>query len=425
MNKIYDINVLVSKYSRQMMIPFFGIEGQKKLFDSTIGVIGAGGIGSTVLLYLAGAGIGRLIIIDDDKVDESNLHRQIIHSMDSINLPKVFSAKQKILTLNPTIDVTIIQERLTSENAIEIFKDCDIIIDCTDNAESRYIINDACFILNKCWITGSAIGLEGQITVLTPGRNANPCFRCIYPSISHDDCNRTCDIIGVLGPVPGIIGSLQAIEAIKYLLTNKLQNNDTFQCLVGKQLFYDGFTGEFHTFQLPKKNPNCIVCSKPSTSYEMLESKQNIDFMKKESTVGYDIPVLDEYYNISCQDYFRNIISHKVRHILLDVRSNLQFNMINMREFYTNYQSKVVIDMSTFEYLNLPYNKVLATEEKELESIIKYECDIYVLCRRGNDSIRVTHKLLNLFNSCGICVYNIQGGLSSWKVEVDELFPAY
>lgn len=215
-------SIHIERYSRQLLLRNgFGVQGQRKLLTSSVLVVGAGGIGSTVILYLAACGVGKLTIIDFDEVDVSNLHRQIIHKSTKVGMNKAESACQSIQDLNPTICCEPIKEPLTTSNALEIISKHDCIVDASDNPKTRYIINDACVLADKPLVSGSAIGTEGQLTVYNYTNNEGrkgPCYRCLYPKpdSSGEGC-KSCSDNGVLGPVPGIIGTLQAIETLKVL----------------------------------------------------------------------------------------------------------------------------------------------------------------------------------------------------------------
>jgi len=260
----------LERYSRQMLLSNIGVNGQEAISNSNVVIIGAGGIGSSTILFLAAAGIGNLIIVDDDNIEISNLHRQIIHDTVSNGMNKAISACHQVKLLNPLINCNAYKERLSYDNAIDIISACDICIDCTDNIEARYIINDACVLLRKPLISGSAVGMEGQITIYSSIDNG-PCYRCIYPNPSSSSC-QSCSNAGVLGPVPGLIGCLQSIECMKLLVNmhTKTVSGVPLEPLIGRQLFYDATIGEFQTFLLRKKDVNCQVFSSTTTTLLLL-----------------------------------------------------------------------------------------------------------------------------------------------------------
>jgi adenylyltransferase/sulfurtransferase len=206
----------IERYSRQLLINGgFGVEGQLKLLNSSVLVIGAGGIGSTLILYLAACGIGNLSVVDFDNVDVSNLHRQVIHKTNDVGMNKAESARRAVENLNPSISCKIVKEPLTANNALELISSHDCIVDASDNPQTRYIINDACVLSGKPLVSGSAMGIEGQLTVYN--YNGGPCYRCLYPKPNVKEGNKSCSDNGVLGPVPGLIGILQAVETIKII----------------------------------------------------------------------------------------------------------------------------------------------------------------------------------------------------------------
>ena len=209
-------NEEVMRYSRQLLMKDIGVEGQKKLKAAKVLIVGAGGLGSPAGMYLAGAGIGTIGLVDGDIVEESNLHRQVIHTEKNIGKLKVLSAKETILAFNRHVHVVTFETRLTKENAQEIVSDWDIVMDGSDNAATRYLINDICMILKKPLVSGSALQMEGQISVY--GLNGGPCYRCMFPTPPPAHTVVNCSDGGVLGMVPGIIGNLQSIEIVKIVL---------------------------------------------------------------------------------------------------------------------------------------------------------------------------------------------------------------
>lgn len=237
------------RYSRQIMLPQVDLEGQKKLLHSRVLIIGIGGLGSPVSMYLAASGIGHIVLVDDDVVELSNLQRQIVHSTKDIGLSKVESAKQTILELNPDINVSTYAEKLEKENLSDEVSAADIVIDATDNFTSRFALNTQCVKNNTPLISGAAIRMEGQVSVFNK-TSSSPCYRCLYKD--EGELDATCSNNGVLSPVVGIIGSVQATEAIKVIL-------NIGNCLDGKLLMLDALQMEWRTLKL-KKDPKCPVC---------------------------------------------------------------------------------------------------------------------------------------------------------------------
>ncbi len=245
----------LARYSRHLLMPEVGEEGQIKLLGAKVLLIGAGGLGSPTAMYLAAAGIGTLGVIDGDTVDMSNLQRQLLHTEDRVGMPKVESAKKAIQGINSDITVNTYQYRLDSSNVMNLFKDYDIIIDGCDNFPTRYLVNDACYFLNKINVHGSIFRFEGQVTVFRP--NHGPCYRCLYPEPPPPGMAPSCAEAGVLGVLPGIIGVAQAIEAIKMVLT--LGNP-----LVGRLLTFDALQMKFRELKT-RRDPHCPLCGTEPT----------------------------------------------------------------------------------------------------------------------------------------------------------------
>ena len=238
------------RYSRQILLPQFGIEGQQKLLDAHALIIGLGGLGSPVAMYLAAAGIGELTLVDNDRVDLSNLQRQIIHGMDNLGQPKVESAKQALLKLNPGIRIHCIDHKLEDAELLQQVGKVDVVIDATDNFPSRFAINRACVSQKKPLVSGAAIRLEGQVSIFDMRHDNSPCYRCLYDE--EGGVAETCSENGVLSPMVGIIGSIQAMETIK-LITG------IGEPLTGKLLINDSLHQEWRSMKL-RKDPACPVC---------------------------------------------------------------------------------------------------------------------------------------------------------------------
>lgn len=245
----------VSRYSRHLLLPEVTIEGQKRLKAGRVLLVGAGGLGSPAALYLAAAGVGTIGLVDFDVVDESNLQRQILHDTRWVGRPKVESARDRLQALNPHVDVVLFGERLTSENALRIIEGFDVVVDGSDNFATRYLTNDACFLLGKPNVYGSIFRFEGQVSVFHPEKG--PCYRCLYPSPPPPGLVPSCAEGGVLGVLPGVIGCLQATEAIKLIL-------GVGQPLVGRLVLYDALDLVFRELKL-RRDPSCPLCGESRT----------------------------------------------------------------------------------------------------------------------------------------------------------------
>ena len=238
------------RYSRQIMLPLCDIEGQQKLLAANLLIVGAGGLGSPAAMYLAAAGVGSMTIYDDDEVELSNLQRQIAHHTPDIGTDKVISTRQTLNKLNPDVKVKAVKQRLAGEQLDREVKAADVVLDCSDNFSTRFAINKACVKHQTPLVSGAAIRFEGQVSVFTPGKNNSPCYNCLYNSDGEELQN--CSTNGVIAPITGIIGSIQALEAMKLIIA-------IGETLTGRLLLLDGLTMEWSTMRL-KKNPKCPTC---------------------------------------------------------------------------------------------------------------------------------------------------------------------
>ncbi|EJK76208.1 hypothetical protein THAOC_02042 [Thalassiosira oceanica] len=320
----------ISRYSRQLLLnDGFGVEGQKTLLSTSFLVVGAGGIGSTLLLYLAASGVGHITVVDFDSVEVTNLHRQIIHkdrdaakTIGQLGKNKAESAKEAILRLNPTMSCTALSVMITAENASELVCRHDVVVDACDNPLTRYLLNDACILGDKPLVSGSAMGTEGQLTVYNyraPCRNGfvnakrNACYRCLYPKPNLDEGSKSCSDNGVLGPVPGLIGVLQALEAIK--VATGLGN-----VMSDRLLMYDSLECSFMTIKKPSARDSCAICSSQATIKSMLDSQKSLEGTRGPGACSTSkLAHLAEELNVSCEEY-NKIRRRGDKHVLLDVR---------------------------------------------------------------------------------------------------------
>jgi molybdopterin/thiamine biosynthesis adenylyltransferase len=238
------------RYSRQIMLHQIDMEGQQRLLAAKILIVGAGGLGSPAAMYLAAAGVGNITIYDNDKVDLSNLQRQIAHCTADIGTDKVISTRQTLNQLNPEVNVRGIKQRLEGEQLDFEINNADVVLDCSDNFSTRFAINNACVKHQTPLVSGAAIRFEGQVAVFTPGKNNSPCYNCLYSPDGEEPIN--CASNGVIAPITGIIGSIQALEAIKLI-------TDIGETVTGRLLLIDGLAMEFNSMKL-KRNTNCVTC---------------------------------------------------------------------------------------------------------------------------------------------------------------------
>ena len=254
----------ITRYARHFTLPDVGEQGQAKLMDAKVLCVGAGGLGSPVAYYLTAAGVGTIGIIDHDTVDMSNLQRQILHTNDRVGMPKVESAKMTLNALNPDVNIIPINERLSSENVMQIIKDYDIVINGCDNFPTRYLINDACVMAKKTLVDGSIFQFEGQATVFSP--DEGPCYRCLFPEPPPPGMAPSCAEAGVLGVLPGLVGCVQALEAMKVILGAGTP-------LIGRMMHFDTLSTEIRVLKL-RKDPNCLVCSENPKITELIDYEE-------------------------------------------------------------------------------------------------------------------------------------------------------
>jgi molybdopterin/thiamine biosynthesis adenylyltransferase/rhodanese-related sulfurtransferase len=375
----------ILRYSRHLLIPEVGLEGQKKLLASSALIIGTGGLGSPVALYLAAAGVGRIGLVDFDVVDSSNLQRQIIHGTGTVGELKVESARARLRDLNPDIQVEIFNEPFTSANALQIARDYDILIDGTDNFPTRYLTNDLCVLTGKPNIYGSIYRFEGQASVFYA--KEGPCYRCLFPEPPPPGLVPSCAEGGVLGVLPGTIGTIQATEAIKMLL-------GIGSSLVGRLLLYDALDMSFEYVKL-KKNPNCKVCGPNPEVTELID----YDAFCGVPGLGHDEGSAGMDWDISATD------------LAARLRNGEKIRLIDVREPH-----ELAISSLPGEEL-LPLGQ-LAARLPELDS----SQEIVLFCKTGSRSSRA----LELLVSAGFRkVKNLQGGINAWAREVDQSLPVY
>ncbi|KAJ2805036.1 hypothetical protein H4R20_002257 [Coemansia guatemalensis] len=393
-------NEEIRRYSRQLLIPEVGTKGQRRLRDSAVLVIGTGGLGSPCALYLASMGVGTLGLVDHDTVDHSNLHRQIIHTEASCaGAPKVVSAHMGLSRLSSLCNVRIHNVLLDSSNAKDIMNGYDVVVDATDNAATRYLINDACVLLGIPLVSGSAVRLDGQLTVYN--YNGGPCYRCLFPTPPPVDTMAGCSETGVLGVVPGIIGCLQAMETVKLLTGRKMDEHPSML------LFSYASQPHFRSIKLRSRSAGCAVCGDSPTVTELVDYVAFCGSGPHDNAPSWSI-LDDPAQRISCKEFsaFRSTTPRKP-HLLLDVRNEVEFEICSLPNS-----------------LNIPLDQ-FDRRQDELEKAIG-DLDggpVYALCRRGNFSqLAVRHIRDKLgYSEC----YDIARGLVGWQEEVDSNFPAY
>lgn len=383
----------VQRYSRHLIMPEVGSEGQKKLKASSVLLIGAGGLGSPLGMYLAAAGIGRIGLVDYDVVDYTNLQRQIIHGTKDVGRPKLESARDRILDINPHVQLDLYEVPLTSDNALEIFEPYDIVIDGTDNFPTRYLTNDACVLLGKPNVYGSIFRFEGQASVFYA--EEGPCYRCLFPEPPPPGLVPSCAEGGVLGILPGTIGAIQATEAIKLLL-------GIGEPLIGRLLLYDALNMNFDYVHL-RKNPNCPVCSENPTLTELIDYEQfcgmpahdRSEFMTSENGQSEAVPQVSPAELKARLDKDNNLF-------ILDVREPHEWDISNLSDL----------------------GAVLIPKGQVLEHMGELDTaqEMVVYCRSGARSADVIRQLREHgFKK----MWNLDGGINRWAKEVDNSLPTY
>ncbi|PQP95078.1 adenylyltransferase and sulfurtransferase MOCS3 [Prunus yedoensis var. nudiflora] len=375
---------MIYRYSRHLLLPAFGVQGQSKLLKSSVLVVGAGGLGSplcyilqlVVLIlgtqYLYGiASLGRLGIVDHDVVELNNMHRQIIHTEGFIGQPKVRSAATACRSINSTIQVVEYQEPLRTSNALEILSKYDIIVDATDNAPSRYMISDCCVVLGKPLVSGAAVGLEGQLTVFN--YNGGPCYRCLFPTPPPATACQRCSDSGVLGVVPGVIGCLQALEAIKIA-------SEIGEALSERMLLFDALSGRIRIVKIRGRSLQCVACGENAPFSK--QQFQEFDYEKFTQSPLTPLPLklklLQADSRINSKEYKEKLVRGEA-HVLIDVRPEHHFKIVSL-------PNSLNTPLSSLEARLPEISSVLKEKEEHQGTDSGLGGRLYVICRRGNDS---------------------------------------
>lgn len=372
----------IARYSRHLLLPEVGLEGQKRLKAARVLLIGTGGLGAPVALYLAAAGVGKLGIVDFDFVDISNLQRQIIHSTKDINRPKVASAKDKIKAINPEIQVETYNTTLSSKNALEIIREYDLVVDGTDNYPTRYLINDACVLLGKPLVYGSIFQFEGQASVFYAGQG--PCYRCLYPEPPPPGLVPSCAEGGVVGVLPGIIGTIQAAEAIKLIVGGS-------ESLIGRLLLFNVWQMKQRELRL-ERDPGCPVCGEHPSIHALIDYEEFCGLKPDESEAPIESVTALEL------------------HAWIEEGKPLQ--LIDIREPHERAIAK------------FPQAKVMPLGQI-VRRIDEFDptVDAVFLCKIGQRSIFAIRALQRAGYQGR--VMNLKDGLNAWARDVDTRLPQY
>jgi sulfur-carrier protein adenylyltransferase/sulfurtransferase len=380
-------NAEIARYARHVILPEVGMLGQRKLKGSSVLLIGAGGLGSPLALYLAAAGVGRIGLVDFDVVDESNLQRQILHGTVWVGRPKLESANARLVDLNPTIRIDTYEEALTSENALRLFKDYDVIADGTDNFPTRYLVNDACVLLGKPNVYGSIFRFEGQATVFN--HEGGPCYRCLYEEPPPPGLVPSCAEGGVLGILPGVIGVIQATEVVKVLL-------GIGETLSGRLLLYDALNMKFRELRL-RKNPECVLCSDQATQTELIDYEQFCGVPGH--PVEEEAPVDEGFARLGVTTISQRM-NEGWKPFILDVRKLHELEIVKL-----NYDATIPHEDVGTRLAEIPRDR-----------------DILVHCKMGGRSAKASRVLV----AAGYPnVTNMEGGITAWAKLIDTDLPTY
>ncbi len=372
----------ILRYSRHLIMPEVGMDGQLKLKQAKVLCIGAGGLGSPLALYLAAAGVGTLGIVDFDVVDFTNLQRQILHSTDDVGRKKLDSAADAIAAVNPNVEVRKFDTRLSSANALELFRDFDIIVDGTDNFPTRYLVNDACVLTGKPNVYGSIFRFEGQASVFAT--KDGPCYRCLYPEPPPPGLVPSCAEGGVLGILPGLVGIMQATETIKLIL-------GAGEPLIGRLLLVDALAMRFRELKL-RKNPDCPVCGAHPTVTELIDYNQFCGIRGEETGAAATMADMTV-------EEFKQRLERGDDLFVLDVREPHEYQICNLGGFL------------------IPLND-LPKRVSELDS----SREIVVHCKMGGRSA----KAADFLRQSGFSkVHNLAGGITAWADRIDPKVPKY
>jgi len=376
----------IARYSRHLIMPEVTLDGQKRIKAASVLCIGTGGLGSPIALYLAAAGIGRLGLVDYDIVDFSNLQRQILHGTEDVGRKKLNSARDRIKAINPNVQVDLHDMMFRSENAMQLVQDYDIVIDGTDNFPTRYLSNDVCVLTKKPNIYGSIFRFDGQCTVFAP-HLGGPCYRCMFPEPPPPGMVPSCAEGGVLGVLPGMIGVMQAIEAIKLII-------GIGDSLIGRLVSFDALKLRFKEFKI-RKDPGCPICGDHPTIHELIDYDQFCGIPQADAEAAKEL----EVPTITATE-LKTKIDRKEKFVLVDVREPFEYDISR-----------------------IPGSKLIPLGElparlSELDSAD----DIVLHCKVGGRSA----KALRILQEAGFRkLNNLQGGITAWSDEVDPSTPKY
>ncbi|XP_040285235.1 adenylyltransferase and sulfurtransferase MOCS3 [Bufo bufo] len=402
-------NVDILRYSRQLVLPEFGVKGQLNLSRASVLIIGCGGLGCPLAQYLAAAGIGRLGLLDYDVVEMSNLHRQVLHGEKRKGMSKSASVVKTLTKLNSSVEYLPYKMMLNPGNALQLIQQYDVIADCSDNVPTRYLINDACVAAGKPLVSASALRWEGQLTVYN--HKGGPCYRCLFPVPPPAETVTNCADGGVLGIVPGIMGCMQALEVFK--LASGMDSSFS-----GIMLMFDALDGHFRNIRIRGKKSDCAVCG---TNSELQILRDYEAFCGSSASDKCRILTLlsgEERLTVQC---YKQMLDDNVRHLLIDVRPQPEVDICHLEHSFH-------IPLSQLEDSSLNWSNVLTERLSDLsKSANGVDNKVIVICKLGNDSQKAV-KILQEFSDRGAYKFiakDIKGGLMAWSEKIDSNFPRY
>ncbi|CAN0398757.1 unnamed protein product [Lampetra fluviatilis] len=409
----------IGRYSRQLVLPELGVKGQLKISNTSVLVVGCGGLGCPVAQYLAAAGIGRLGLVDHDSVELSNLHRQVLHTEQRVGAEKAASAACAVAQLNSTVEVVPYHLLLSPKNALQLVRQYDVVADCSDNVATRYLVSDVCVLAGKPLVSASALRMEGQLTVYN--HEGGPCYRCLYPTPPPPETVTNCADGGVLGVVPGIMGSLQALEVLKVAASMGSSYS-------GRLLVLDGLEGRMRSVSLRGRRVGCATCGEvPSVTASSLP-----DYEAWCGAAATDkcrrLMLLKKEERVTVEEY-KALLDEEVPHVLLDVRPTVEVDICHLPH-------SLNIPLSRLERWNAAWpakgmelllERIWEERRKATGGGSDTELPVFTICKQGNDSQVAVTLLRRALADAGeaVSVRDVAGGLAAWAATVDPDFPQY
>ncbi|EPY88325.1 adenylyltransferase and sulfurtransferase MOCS3 [Camelus ferus] len=398
----------ILRYSRQLVLPELGVQGQLRLATASVLVVGCGGLGCPLAQYLAAAGIGRLGLVDYDVVEVSNLARQVLHGEALAGQAKVFSAAASLRRLNSAVECVPYAQALTPATALDLVRRYDVVADCSDNVPTRYLVNDACVLVGRPLVSASALRFEGQITVYHYG--SGPCYRCIFPQPPPAETVTNCADGGVLGVVTGVLGCLQALEVLKIAA-------GLGPSYSGSLLLFDALRGHFRCIQLRRRRPDCAACGERPTVTDLQDYE---DFCGSSATDKCrSLQLLTPEERVSVIDYKR-LLDSGSPHLLLDVRPQVEVDICRLP--HALHIPLKYLERRDVESLKLLGEAIRVGKQGTQEGA---SLPIYVICKLGNDSQKAVKILQSLTDLNSVTVQDVVGGLMAWAAKIDGTFPQY